>query len=445
MKNVVRFSFRKLLLVMFVLAVVGGLTYHFWPKPTAVETAVIANGDLSVTLEADGETRVRDRYLITAPVAGLLRRVELHAGESVAPGQVLARIEPVLLDPTTLEQAKLAYRAAAARVEQAESAASAAQTVLDRASERHRSLNELHQANDRLATRQQVDDAWAEVQVKQNALKEAQKALAAVRFEYQRARAAIPRRQWTEDLDRPTENRQDAESSNRPPPAVEEPDQTLLTSPLEVPARVLQIHQQGPATVALGTPIMEIGDSSTIEVAVDLLTADAVKIAPGAQVTLEGWGGKTLTGVVDRIDPKAFTKPSPLGVEEKRVNVFVRIENADAALSELGDGFSVQANILVSQQRNVTLAPIGALFRPSQEWAVYLLEGERAQLRTVKLGERNDLYAQVIEGLSPGDVVVMHPGESLKPGAWIRPSTTPASPPADDEAPAAQLSRVTAP
>jgi HlyD family secretion protein len=432
----VRFSIRKLLFAVVVLAVAVGLFMQFRPRPLAVDASTVEPGALEVTLEADGETRIRDRYTITAPVAGVLSRVELHAGDAIEPGQVVARIAPVLLDPTALEQAKLAHQAAAARVEQARSAVSAAETVLERARDKHRQIEELHQTNDRVAPKRLVDDAWAEVQLRESELDEAEKALAVVRFDYQRARAAIPRRQWTEDLE------SSALADEPAPPAESDEDETLLTSPLKAPGRVLQVIQQGPATVPLATPIMEIGDVTTIEAVIDLLTTDAVKIAPGATVKLEGIGGKTLTGTVDRVDPKAFTKLSALGVEEKRVNVFVKLDGAASEAIDLGDGYAVQATLLVSRRENVLLAPIGALFRPGQDWAVYIIENERARLRTVKLGERNDEFAHVTDGLSPGDLVVLHPSDALKPGAWVRPQTLPSPTPRRPESAAASVSRL---
>ncbi len=196
-------------------------------------------------------------------------------------------------------------------------------------------------------------------------------------------------------------------------------DVFTVSSP--VSGRVLRIDQESAGVVMPGASLVELGDPASLEVVVEVLTADAVRIAPGAAVRLERWGGDApLHAHVRVVEPSAFTKISALGVEEQRTNVLVDIDDARELWQRLGDGYRVEAGIVTWRQEGVTIVPASATFRRGEDWAAFVDVDGRARLRTVKLGQRGAVDVQVLSGLSAGDRVVVHPSSSVTDGVRIR-------------------------
>lgn len=382
-------------------AILGGLVWSFWPQPLLVEMTATTRAPLRVTVDEDGKTRIRDRYVVAAPLAGKLRRIELDPGDPVVAGQTeLAAIEPQdpeLLDPRALAQAE-------ARVKAAEVALSRAEPVVERA------RVELAFADSLVARRRELVESHAdslerleEVEMLQRArsqdLRAAQFARDIARFELETAQAALVR--------------------TRPNGSADVDTHLVLTSP--VSGQILRVLQRSATIVQAGSPLLELGDAADLEVEVDVLSTDAVAIRPGAKAFLEQWGGdQPLEAVVRLVEPSAFTKISALGVEEQRVNVILDLVSPLEQRSTLGDGFRVEARIVLWEEQDVLQAPTGALFRHRDEWALFVVADGLARMRTVKLGRRNSLAAQILEGVQEGERIILHPSDQVHDGAKVQ-------------------------
>jgi HlyD family secretion protein len=356
----------------------------------------VVRGPLEVTVDEDGRTRLKDRYVVSAPLAGTLVRPSLRAGDSVARGAVVARVVPVtapLLDPRAraeaearLTAARAAQRRAGTEVERARAASGFAR----REAERQRSLL----AAGATAARQAEEAELAERMLAEE-LASAEFARRVAAAEVEVARAALLRL---------------GQANSREGFEVRSP----------VAGRVLRVLQESEAVVQSGAPLVEIGDPATLEVVVDVLTADAVDIRPGAPVRIEQWGGPAaLPGHVHRVEPSAFTRISALGVEEQRVNVVIDLEGDNAAWAALGDGYRVEARIAVWREDGVLQLPAGAVFRHDGGWAVYRIRDGRARLQPIELGRRNAARAQLLGGLEEGDRVVVYPADNLTDGIRV--------------------------
>ena len=389
---------KRLLLGLAVIGVVAALVWGFRPRPVAVDTAAVERRDMAVEVTEEARTRVVERYRVTAPVAGYLKRVELHVGDRVAAGDTLFVVQPApapLLDPRRQAEARAAVAAAAAGLEQAGAEAQAAEAVVELARAdlaRIRALFERQQVS-----RETFDRAVQEEQAARARLRSAQAGVRVARYELQRAEAALD----GFDPDAPSE-----------PVAVPAPLQGV----------VLAVLRESAGVVASGEAIVEMGDPARLEVVAELLTTDAVRLAPGAAVTLEDWGGPPLEAVVQRVEPAGFTKVSALGVEEQRTRVIAAITAPRSQWQTLGDGFRVQARFLVWQGRDVLVVPEGAVFRRPEGWAVFRLEQGRAQLTAVEVGRRNGLEARILSGLEPGETVIVFPPPELQEGDRVDPA-----------------------
>jgi HlyD family secretion protein len=380
------------------IAAIAGLAVAWMPKPVRVDVAVAELGPLRLTVNEDGRTRVRDRYVVSAPLAGTLIRPLLKAGDSVRRGQVVARLTPAalpLLDSRARAEAEARVAAALAGRDQLLAqvgSAEAGYLVAHREAERRKALF----GGGAIAAEELEQAQLAEETARQEQLR-ARSGLQAAEADVEVARAALL---------------QVAAGTRR--------ERFDLTAP--VSGRVLRVLQESEAVVPTGTALLEIGDPGDLEVVVDVLSADAVGIQPGAVVSVGQWGGEaSLTGRVRRLEPSAFTRLSALGVEEQRVNVIVDPEPGDARWRELGDGYRVETRILVWQADGVLRVPAGAVFRDREGWAVYRVGSGKARLRAVKLGRRNDAEAQVLEGLEPGDSIVVYPGDNVIEGVKVAP------------------------
>lgn len=379
-------------------AVIAGLAVAWMPKPIRVDLAVATRGPLRITVNEDGRTRVRNRYVVSAPLAGTLIRPTLRAGDTVRRGQVVARLVPAalpLLDSRARAEAEARVTAALAGRDQVLALVGRAEAeylVARREAERRDALF----GGGAIAAEELEQAQLAAETARQERLR-AGSGLEAAEAEVEVARAAMI--QVTSGVRR---------------------ERFDLAAP--VTGRVLRILQESEVVAQPGTPLLEIGDPATLEVVVDVLSADAVGIQPGAEVAVGQWGGEAvLPGRVRRLEPSAFTRLSALGVEEQRVNVIIDPDTRDARWKELSDGYRVETRILVWQAADVLRVPAGAIFRHRDSWAVYLTAGGRARLRAVQLGRRNDTEAQVLAGLEPGDSVVVYPGDNVIDGVRVAP------------------------
>jgi HlyD family secretion protein len=399
---------KRIMTTAFVLGLAGAVTYAFLPKPVPVDLARIEIGDLQVSVEEDGKTRVRDRYVISSPLAGRLRRIKLRPGDRVPPGQILAAIDPVdpeLLDPRTVAQSEARVKTLKAALDKAGAELKSAEAAFDLAETEYGRTTQL-------LIKKAVAPAELETKVMQKRTREedvrkARFAEEMSRFDLEQAQAALLRtRPRTGEID--------------------EQEQFEIRSPaLSSSGRVfhvLRVREENECVVAPGTPLIELGDLSDLEVEIEVLSSDAVRIPVGAKVLLEQWGGdEPLTARVRLVEPYGYTKISALGVEEQRVHVIADFPPGERVPATLGDGFRVEARIVVWEQTGVLKAPTSALFRHGPGWAVFRVESGRAVLRVVKIGRKSALAAEVIEGLSAADTVVVHPSDKVTDGVQIAP------------------------
>lgn len=366
---------------------VAGAAALLRPAPVVVHAAAAVRGALVVTVDEEAETRVRDRYVVAAPVAGRVARIVLQEGDAVGPGTVVARVFPAPLDARAREQA-------AARVEAAEDAqravdaavaqARAAHTQAQRSVERVRRL-----AAGALVAPEDLERAELEETSRRRELESAEFRARAAAHDVEAARSAL--------LGGPG-------------------DALALSAPVR--GRVLRIPERSERVVAAGTPLIEIGDPARIEIVADLLSSDAVKVRPGAPMWIEGWGGDSaLRGRLRTVEPSGFTKISALGVEEQRVNVVGDFVDPPGAL---GDRYRVEIRIVVWEASDILKAPVSALFRSGEGWAVFVVQGGRARVRPVAIGHRNTFQAEITDGLAEGDVVLTHPSDRVADGTRIR-------------------------
>lgn len=391
----------RLVLLLVALGVVGAIVFAFRPQPVAVDLAEVVLGPLEVTVDEDGRTRIRDRYVVSAPLNGQLQRIELDAGDAVAAGEtVVAVLEPV--DPALLDARE--NLESEARVRRAQAVLERTGPELDAALARREhaavELDRIQTAfNRNAATQRELDAALLADRTAREELAAARFAQEIARFELELAQAALIR------------TRPVAEGGAAP---------EYLTIRSPITGRVLRVMHESAAVVSPGSPIIELGDPADLEIEVDVLSTDAVQIRPGAPVHIERWGGeRVLNGVVRLVEPQAFTKISALGVEEQRVNVIIDFADPFELWSALGDGYRVEARIVVWREESVLKVSAGSLFRRGREWCVFAERDGRAVLREVAAGRRTSLEVQIVEGLDAGERVIVHPSDSIEAGTAI--------------------------
>lgn len=354
------------------------------PTPVEVEAGVISRGPMRVTVDAEGETRVEEQYTVSAPSTGVISRIALQQGDSVRQGAIVARLTPVPLDASARAQTQAQLSAAVALHQAAETAAEEARQVLEQAQRTAERMRVLYEAGG--TSRQELDQA-------ELALSSARSSHDAARA---RARAAAA----------------DVESIRALLSLGTEGGRTeALSIRAPVSGRILRVHERSQRTVPAGTPLVDIAQTSALEVVADVLSTDAVRVQPGQTMLIEDWGGAdTLRATVRAVGPGAFTRISALGVEEQRVEVVGELRDPPPSL---GDGYRVTARVVVWDRRTELRVPVAALFRRDQTWVVFRIEGDRARLRTLRIGERGAEWAQVLEGLEEGDRVVLYPSDQV--------------------------------
>jgi HlyD family secretion protein len=369
--------------------IVGGL----WPQPVPVETALVTTGALRATVNEEGKTRIKHRYVLSAPVAGQLRRIELKAGAEVTAGETVVAVldpqPPTMLDARARALAEARREAAAARLEKDRAAQTFAASELRRFEKLYAAQTVSIQ--EREAAQSRADSARQETAASQSALREAEAQLA----EFSAARPA---------------------STDVPCPPRE----------LKAPAsgRVLRVFEENARVVSAGTALLEIGDPADLEVVVEVLSRDGAAIRPGSRIEFEQWGAADkpeLLGQVRLVEPAAFTKTSALGVEEQRVNVVADLLTPPEQRTTLGDNFRVEAKIVVWETNAALKVPAGALFRHGDQWSAFVLVDARAQLRPVTIGRSSAAETQVLEGLKDGEQVILYPGSRVHAGQRVKP------------------------
>ena len=388
-------------LILLALAILAALVYGFWPRPLWVEAATVARQPLRVTVEAEGKTRIIDRYVLSAPVAGYLHRIESKVGDGVRQGQSLATIDPLpseVLDPRRRAQAEARVAASEASLQAAQETMAATQAEADYAKlefERMRALCK----QKCVVTESERDRAESRARQTQAQLRSAQFAVEVARHEVEAAQTALHH------------------SAAQPAGAARET--VVVRAPVD--GQVLGCPRQSEGIVEAGAALLEVGDPHALEVAVDVLSADAVRVRPGTPVVLERWGGEQpLEGVTRTVEPVGFTKLSALGVEEQRVWVIADLRSPAEAWSRLGDGYRVEASFIVWQGEQVLQVSASALFRQGEGWAVFVIENGRVRRRGVKIGQRGGLAVEIRSGLTEGEQVVTHPDDALQEGAAVR-------------------------
>ena len=365
----------------------------------AIETGVVSRAPLAVTVEEEGRTRVRDRFEISAPVAGFVRRLDLDAGDCVTRNQVVVELEPLrstVLDPRTQAKAQARVASGGNALQAAEKKTVAAAAEASRARPEFPRRKKLRESGG--VSQEEVDTAELLAQRTIAEQRSAAFAVEVARFELEAARTAL------------------SYSAAQPTPAVE---RVAVRSP--VAGRVLKLVRRGEGVVAAGETLIEIGDPAALEVEVDVLSCDAVRIAPGTLVRLARWGGDAdLLGRVRIVEPAGFTKVSALGVEEQRVWVIADIASPPEQWQRLGDGYRVEASFVLWQGDDVLQVPAGALFRHGDGWAVFAVAGDRAVRRSIVLGHRSAEAAEVIDGLTNDERVVLHPSNRIEDGTRVR-------------------------
>jgi HlyD family secretion protein len=392
---------RRTIQIAAVLVGVAALVYAFMPRPTEVELVACVRAPMRVTVDEDGQTRIKERYTISAPLTGRLSRITLDPGAPVKAGEtIVASIEPTdpeLLDPRTLAQAQARVQAAQAALNQAEAALARASAANELAISTLKRQQEAYRNNALAAS--ELDEAVAAAAIRAAEYRAAGFARDIASFELEQAKAALlhaspdhPGADWRFDIQAP------------------------------VSGVVLRVFQESSAVVTPGTPLLEVGDPTDLEAAIDVLSTQAVAIRPGAPVIFERWGGdEPLHGTVRLVEPSAFTKISALGVEEQRVYVIVDFTSPPEARASLGDNFRVEARIVVWEDHDALTIPTSALFRAADDWCVFVVEDGRAKLRKVRIGRRNTLQAQVLEGLREGEQAVAYPSDKVREGSRVKP------------------------
>ena len=380
-----------------VLAVIGGFYYALRETPTLIDVASVTEGPMQINIREEGTTRVRDVYTVSAPIAGQISRTVLEEGDRVEAGRTIVAsihpLDPPLIDRRTQAELQAARDAASAAValaeidlQRAEAALGLANTELDRA---------LRLYEPRV--------------IPQSALQRVQNEVELQRAQVDAARATIGVRQA---------ELASAEARLKQPATVG-PDGEDCCVNLYAPVDgvVLSVLAKSAQAVSPGAGIAEIGDPNRIEIVVDLLSADATRVKPGTRTMIVDWGGdQGLPATVRRVDPAGFTKVSALGIEEQRVNAIIDLEESNR---QLGHSFRVAAELTIWECERCVQVPIGALFRNGSKWNVFRVDDNRLRRTEVSIGRMNNEVAQVLDGLSPGDTIVMHPSDTVDDGTLV--------------------------
>lgn len=393
---------RRTLIIVVGIGLAGLIAWGFMPRPVEVDVRAVTHGILSVTVTEEGKTRVIDRYVVSAPIDGYARRIELDVGDVVEAGQELVHLDPMrsgTLDPRSQAEAQAGVNAAQAALSAANEAVTAATAEAERARNEYERLRRL--AAQGLVSQNALDAARADWRSTEARQRSAQFNVEVSQGQLEVARAAL-------DYAAASPSSSDAHQS------------VTVIAPAD--GRVLKLIRESEGAVRQGQELIEIGDPAALEVEVELLSQDAVRLRPGMPVRLLRWGGpEALEAAVRRIEPTGFTKVSALGVEEQRVLVICDITSPLEAWRALGDGYRVEAEFVIWEEADVLQVPTSALFRDGEDWAVFVIREGRAQVLPITLGARSGLAAQVTGGIEEGDRVIIYPGDRVSEGGRVEP------------------------
>lgn len=390
----------RIALVIIVVVLVG--VWAFGPTPVPADFADVARGSLQVTVNEEGRTRVRDRFVVSAPLPGRMQRIELEPGDPVvARKTVVARFQPsapALLDVRARAELE-------ARVKAAESTLGGARADRERIRAEHTfAQSELKRARQLVAEKviapREMESAERQVEALERSLQSAEFAIRTAQHQLEVARASL------------IQSRGEGTAS------------IPLYSPVD--GVVLRIVQESEAVVPTGQPLLEVGDVNDLEIVSDLLSSAAVKVRAGQLVLIEQWGGDyALKGHVRLVEPSGFTKISALGVEEQRVNTIIDFVDPPGRRPNIGDGYRVEVRIVVSARESVLKVPTSSLFRHEGEWAVYVVQDRRAARRIVQVGERSGLEAEITGGLNEGERIIVYPSDAVSDGVEVTARSNP--------------------
>lgn len=391
---------RKLFIALIIAAVIGATVYGFFPKAAEVDLAFVTRGPLQVTVEEEGRTRLKERFVITAPTAGYTERIWAKVGDPVVRGQTVAVLEPLrsaALDARSRAEAQASVTAANASLNAAIEREKAAAADADYLEKRLARLKNLYDKGS--IAKDQYDQIAAE----------ARKAVAiahAARASVDVARSELKR---TEALLQNFSMGQRTAASQK------------VYVPTPVSGSIFRIYHESEGAVNAGEPLLDIGNAKDLEVRVEVLSADAVKIKQGTAVFFKRWGGEeTLTGVVRIVEPAGFTKVSSLGVEEQRVLVIADITSPAQMWRALGDAYRLEAHFVIWEGKDILQIPASALFRFGENWAVFVESNGKARRRLIKPGQRNGLTAEIISGLKEKEKVIVHPDDKISDGTRVK-------------------------
>ncbi len=388
------------MLALIIVLITGLLIWGFWPQPVLVEIVTAKYGPMTISVEEEGRTRLIDRYIISAPVDGIACRQELNVGDPVKQNQELLGITPLasqVLDSRSRAQAKAQVAAAESALQAAEEQARAARSTAELAGKELKRLRPLMDKG--MISRDVFDKALVEVQTTSATKRSADFNVDVAKYDLEAARTTL----------------QHSAVITGDSPA----ERVTVRAPID--GTILKVTRECEGPVRTGDPLLEVGDPSALEIEVDVLSADAVKIKPGMRVLFNRWGGtQPLQGLVRVIEPVGFTKISALGVEEQRVLVISDFTSPVDEWQRLGDGYRVEARFILWHQDNVLQVPASSLFRYQDGWAIFVAESHRAKRRVVQIGRRNGLTAQILAGIAEGETVIDHPSDEVDDGKKIK-------------------------
>jgi len=441
---------RRLPYVLGGLGIVAVLVWAFLPAPIPVDVAEVKRGDVRVTVDEEGETRIRQRYVVSAPVAGRLARIKLDEGDRVTQGEIIARIDPLSLESDVREaqgrlrqwqaekagvetqrpkreaiaQAEARIRAAAAKQKEAQAKVEQARAALNQANRDRDRNRQLYQ--DGAVSRQRQEQAELEAITKIRALEAQQRitdSAAAEANAAQEALSILRAEQQDPDYLLDVYDARIASVEAELAKLTDDAQRTNVVAPID--GYIFRVNQESAKYIEAGTQLLEIGNPQDLEIVVDLLSSDAVQVKPGATMYVEHWGGEsTLQAKVRQIEPSAFTKVSALGVEEQRVNIIADFVKADIPL---GDRYRVETKTVVWSGEDVLVIPLSALFRcteasriVSNTWCAFVVENNRAEKRQLEINQRNNFEAVIQTGLRSGEKVILHPTEQIQAGTKVK-------------------------
>ncbi|MGB8697818.1 MAG: efflux RND transporter periplasmic adaptor subunit [Thermosynechococcaceae cyanobacterium] len=438
-----KFPWRPVLYTLLGGSICAGLVWAFRPIPIPVGTATVEQGELQVTVNAEGKTRIRDRFTIAAPINGYLDRLRWDEGDWVQAGTVVARIDPIAMSSAvnealsqmaewraqragvatqrpkaaSLEQAQLRIQAAQESQRQATAKVAQAQAMLTQAKRDRQRAQELAQAGAIPRQNRETAELTETTRAKELETAILAEKTAAAEVDVARAALNILQQQRTDpDYLLKVYDARIASVEASLQKLRDEAGRTDIRSP--VSGRILRIHQKSAQFTTAGTPLMELGNPTQLELIIDVLSTDAERIRPGDRIFVDqGIESKPLQAKVKRIEPAAFTKVSALGVEEQRVNVIGEFIDPPASL---GDAYRVETRTVVWQTDRTLKVPLSALFRCEQQWCVFGVRAGKAEQQRVEIGQRSDRAAQIKQGLTKGEQVILHPTEQIAEGTWVK-------------------------